>query len=429
MGPALKEGDIDFERSAAQTMELQFAFQKTEWIPADDFRAKKVEQLEELRSLAKKDPVELVVHLLDSHGGTMTGDALEKELSGAVIAPEDFRKWWDSAKKALRESSRVVVPQKRNEALVLRGGERSPAQELLADFEAGPRSQGHDRRLWKRSPPTSVPSPMIRMRSASSSRISTKPPRKSSASSSVFPSSSSPPAMKSSAPPRHSNSIPAPSASRTCSRPWTRRSSPRKSARCRPTASVRSSKPIPAAFGGEWVDRVVQVFDRVGARGVTEIASILVEKKELLALGRHLRSAIARRALGPDALIWICRERNGSAIEVFSPEVGASILNLLENDHLSDGPRKTSRLQTLLTEDKQLLGDLVTLMDVNEARNFARRMLECPVFGDLEKKSLMARVIKAKPETAELVSGENEEARGRPSRLLGQSRAQEGGTR
>ncbi|HEY8961366.1 MAG TPA: GreA/GreB family elongation factor, partial [Luteolibacter sp.] len=163
---------------------------------------------------------------------------------------------------------------------------------------------------------------------------------------------------------------------------------------------------FPAAFGEEWIDRIVQVFDRVGARGVTEIAKLLVERKQIPALGKHLRSAIARRSLGPDALIWICRERDGSASEVFGPEVGASILNLLENDHLSDGPRKTSRLQTLLTEDKTLLNDLVEVMDVNEARNFARRLLECPVFAELEKKSLMARIIKAKPQTAELVSGE-----------------------
>ena len=47
---------IDFEKSTGQTMELQFAFQKTEWIPADDFRAKKIEQLEELRALSKSDP-------------------------------------------------------------------------------------------------------------------------------------------------------------------------------------------------------------------------------------------------------------------------------------------------------------------------------------------------------------------------------------
>ncbi|MEI6178872.1 MAG: hypothetical protein WCS43_18410, partial [Verrucomicrobiota bacterium] len=37
---------IDFVKSADQAMELQFALQKTEWIPADDFRAKKIDQIE-----------------------------------------------------------------------------------------------------------------------------------------------------------------------------------------------------------------------------------------------------------------------------------------------------------------------------------------------------------------------------------------------
>ena len=157
-----------------------------------------------------------------------------------------------------------------------------------------------------------------------------------------------------------------------------------------------------------------RVFDRVGARGVTEIARILLERDAMPALISHLRSAIARRALGPDALIWVCRERKGPSQEIFSADVGASVLNLLENDHLSDGPRKTSRLQTLLGDDKTLLTDLVATMDVNETRNFARRMLDCPVFGELEKKSLMARIIKARPETVELVSGNNAKRREEP---------------
>jgi transcription elongation GreA/GreB family factor len=139
-----------------------------------------------------------------------------------------------------------------------------------------------------------------------------------------------------------------------------------------------------------------------------------MDRGELPALVNHLRSTIARRALGTDALIWVCRERKTAAAEVFSPDVGASILNLLENDHLSDGPRKTSRLQSLLGDDKSLLTDLVEIMDVNEARNFARRLLDCPVFADLEKKSLMARIIKARPETAELVNGSNARRREEP---------------
>ena len=160
---------------------------------------------------------------------------------------------------------------------------------------------------------------------------------------------------------------------------------------------------FPDAFGEQWVEKIVRVFDRVGARGVTEIARILLDRGELPGLVDHLRSAIARRDLGADALIWVCRERKAASAEVFNADVGAAVLNLLENDHLSDGPRKTSRLQSLLGDDKKLLTDLVEIMDVNEARNFARRLLDCPVFGDLERKSLMARIIKARPETGELV--------------------------
>jgi len=397
---------IDFERSASQTMELQFAFQKTEWIPAEDFRAKKVEQLEELRALAKKDPVELVIHLLQSHGGSMTGDALERELSGAVINTDDFKKWWDNAKKVLRESRKVVVPPKRNESLVLRATDTTPAQALLADFEASRDLKGMIKALEAiaadigafDAEPDSLRQLLVDIDEGArkSARVQLGLSLQLLAARDEVVGTAKALELDPSAV-RISDLLQTIDAQKL-------------SDEIGPLPSNRQRaiyESFPAAFGDNWVDRIVQVFDRVGARGVTEIARLLVEKDELLTLGRHLRSAIARRALGPDALIWICRERANAANEVFSAEVGASILNLLENDHLADGPRKTSRLQTLLTEDKALLSDLVGIMDVNEARNFARRMLECAVFGELEKKSLMARVIKAKPETAELVSGEN----------------------
>jgi hypothetical protein len=34
---------------------------------------------------------------------------------------------------------------------------------------------------------------------------------------------------------------------------------------------------FPDAFGDIWVEKIVRVFDRVGARGVTEIARILLD--------------------------------------------------------------------------------------------------------------------------------------------------------
>jgi transcription elongation GreA/GreB family factor len=395
---------IDFEKSAGQTMELQFAIQKTEAIASDDFRARKIEQLEELRTLSKSDPVNMVIHLLSSHGGSMTGDALEKELCGTVIPEADFKKWWDATKKALRESRKAVVPQKRTEAIVLRSGDRSPAESMVADFEAARDIKGMIKALEAIAADIGAfdqDSEALKRLLGDIDEGAKKAARVQlgqalqlvAARDEVIGSSKTlaldPVAVRLSDLLQSADLAKIPD-----------------EAGALPSARQRAVyEAFPDAFGSEWVEKMVRVFDRVGARGVTEIARILLERGEMPALVNHLRSTIARRALGADALIWVCRERKDASEEVFCADVGASILNLLENDHLSDGPRKTSRLQSLLGDDKTLLIDLVEIMDINEARNFSRRLLDCPVFGELEKKSLMARIIKARPETGELVSG------------------------
>ncbi len=401
-----KKVTIDFEKSTGQTMELQFAFQKTEWIGAEDFRAKKIEQIEELRGLVKSDPLALIIHLLESHGGSMTSDALEKELSGTVIPVVDFKKWWDAAKKTLRESRLAVIPPKRTEPIILRSGDRSPAQALVSDFEAARDIKGMIRALEAIAADIGAfenDSDALKRLLNDIDEGAKKAARVQlgqalqlvAARDEVIHSSKSieldPNAV------RLSDLLLSADVTRLAEEAGTL-----------PSGRQRAVyEAFPNAFAEEWVSKMVQVFDRVGARGVTEIARILSERESMPALVNHLRSAIARRALGPDALIWVCRERKSASQEIFSADVGASVLNLLENDHLSDGPRKTSRLQSLLGDDKTLLTDLVGIMDVNEARNFARRLLDCAVFGELEKKSLMARIIKARPETVELVNGEN----------------------
>jgi transcription elongation GreA/GreB family factor len=408
-----KKITVDFQNSSGQEMDLQFAMQKTEWIATDDFRAVKIEQIEQLRELAKKDSVALVVHILESHGGTITGDAIEQLVSGAVIPTKEYKKWWDATKKAVKESRKAVVPTKRTEAIILRDSDVTPAQSLLADFEAARDIKGMIKALEAIAADIGAfdqDSDALKQLLIEIDDGAKKAARVQlgqamqlvSARDEVIGSNKTleldPSAV------RLSDLIAGSNLDKIA-----------EELVALPSGRQRAVfEAFESAFGTEWIDKIVTVFDQVGARGVTEIARILNDNNGMPRLMEHLSSALARRALGPDALIWVCRERNASSETVFSADVGASILNLLENDHLSDGPRKTSRLQTLLNDDKALLTDLVKNMDLNEAKNFARRMLDCPVFGDLEKKSLMARIIKVRPETVELVSGQNAAKREEP---------------
>jgi transcription elongation GreA/GreB family factor len=120
----------------------------------------------------------------------------------------------------------------------------------------------------------------------------------------------------------------------------------------------------------------------------------------------HIRRALSRHALGPDALAWICRERRKAAQAVFTHEVGSAILSVIEQDSTDEGPRRTLRLQNFLMEDRELIADLLDGVDMNDVRNFARKLLQSPAFAELDRKSLMARVIKAHPESQELVTGD-----------------------
>lgn len=408
-----KKLTVDFQNSSGQEMDLQFAMQKTEWIAPDDFRAVKIEQIEQLRELAKKDSVALVVHILESHGGSITGDAIEQLVSGAVIPAKDYKKWWDATKKAVKESRKAVVPTKRTEAIILRDSGITAAQSLLADFEAARDIKGMIKALEAIAADMGAfddDSEALKQLLSDIDEGAKKAARVQlgqamqlvAARDEVIGSSKTleldPSAV------RLSDLIAGSNLDKIADELV-----------ALPSGRQRAVfESFESAFGAEWIDKIVTVFDQVGARGVTEIARILNDNNGMPKLMDHLGSALARRALGPDALIWVCRERSSSSVSVFGADVGASILNLLENDHLSDGPRKTSRLQTLLNDDKALLSDLVKNMDLNEAKNFARRMLDCPVFGDLEKKSLMARIIKVRPETVELVSGQNAAKREEP---------------
>jgi transcription elongation GreA/GreB family factor len=65
---------------------------------------------------------------------------------------------------------------------------------------------------------------------------------------------------------------------------------------------------------------------------------------------------------------------------------------------VAGGPKRTGRLGDLLSDDKTLVFELVKETGEDELRLFAKRIININYFDELTRRSLMARVIKARPE-------------------------------
>jgi transcription elongation GreA/GreB family factor len=94
------------------------------------------------------------------------------------------------------------------------------------------------------------------------------------------------------------------------------------------------------------------------------------------------------------------------------------MLSALEREHYDESNRRTGRLRDLVTDDKELLGDLVRQLDPSQVKTFARRLWSSPVFDDLTRRSLLARVIKAAPEVQSIVEQTEDESDGSDEILI-----------
>ncbi len=399
---------INFETNPNQEMGLKMAVQKTEVLDGANFKAQKLESLDELRSLAESDPVELLKRTLKSSGGTMKMDAIDRELKGSVIPEDKYSKWWDGAKKALRESRVAIVPSKRTDPIVLRDEDMSSGDSLLMDY-----ATARDLKAKAKA---------LEVINKEHKQLADQPDRLQELVNDIDDTarkglkmnlgvSMDMLASRDELLARFENLELSGSALRLPEVVVIE--TERLGESLSGLTAVRQREiyeVFPDAFGDSWIEEVLKIFDKVGARGLAEIAKFLNDKDKIPALNEHLRKHVLGRTLGADSLLWISRERKKLAKEVFDHEVGTAILSLLERDSMDDGPRKSSRLQSYFMEDKELISDLLADGDLQIARNFARKLLNGQVFPELDQKSLMARVIRARPETQDLVTGEDSDS-------------------
>jgi transcription elongation GreA/GreB family factor len=393
---------IDFESKPGHSMKVSFAVNSLEVLPDSHILAHRVGDLPGLQAMAKDRPADLVTLALQSSGKTMYLDALEALLIPRIVKEGDYKSWWSAAKKALKDKRHIVVPAKRTEPLVLRDEDVSHgnamfedlknARDLKAKLNALARIhkdldlfENHAadllpvfveldtavRKSWKLQLKESLHLLLARDELLDASKGAVLPEGALTAEQLIRD-----------ARPQLADAV-----------------------NGLPVGLLnRVYRAFPSAFPDRaWVQESLNHLTKTGGRAVAEIAAVLDANDEIDLLADFLKKAVRNRQLSTDLLIWMCKERKGKAEGVFDMDLGNAIISALEDDHMAGGPKRTGRLHDAFAEDAGLVGEMVKDADADELRLFSKRILSSPVFDELTRRSLMGRLIKARPETQELM--------------------------
>src|SRR6058998_29845 len=124
---------IDFQNKPGHTMDLGFAAESLKPIDPSHVLARKVSDLEGLRQMAALNHLDLIKLVLQSYGGKATLDQIQQALVPDVIR-DDWKKWWEVAKREMKKDGHFVVPIKKSEPIVYQAKEVSLHDRLMGDF-------------------------------------------------------------------------------------------------------------------------------------------------------------------------------------------------------------------------------------------------------------------------------------------------------
>jgi transcription elongation GreA/GreB family factor len=159
-----------------------------------------------------------------------------------------------------------------------------------------------------------------------------------------------------------------------------------------------------AAYGDRWTDKALKLAHQANSRLAIEIAKLFEKAGKKDVIHTAIARWISARSITSETLIWLCKDRGAGFEGIFNAELLAAVFSALEFDLLSE--RRTSRLRDLLMDDRNLLGELIAEADRDTVRDTMRKLLLTPVFDDLTKRSLMARIVKLYPDTQSMITGD-----------------------
>jgi transcription elongation GreA/GreB family factor/transcription elongation factor GreA-like protein len=391
---------IDFQTKAGHTMDMAFAAEFLKPISSDHIYARKVSGLDNLRQMAALHHLDLIKLVLQSFGNRATIDQIQQVLVPDVIK-DDWKKWWEAAKRELKKDGHFQVPVKKSDPIIYQVKEVSLQNRLMEEFRA---AKGLKARvvvtheilkniadLGDKAAMAKEVVPALNAEIATHQR--TQPAI---ALEGIFVRDEIREATEAS-----------PVEGELASQAIWAQEANRIGSILEQIPAVkhrRALESFKASNPDRWPEALLGALNQVSAKVAAEIAHALISGGKLDNLKELLGRLISQHQASSDLLLWLARERSDSFADILGPEVFRAMLTAMERDQFNE--KRSNKLRDYILDDQTLLVELIGSADLEVIKDLTRALQLSPCFDDMDKRSLLARIVKSYPAVQTMISGE-----------------------
>jgi transcription elongation GreA/GreB family factor/transcription elongation factor GreA-like protein len=391
---------IDFQNKPGHAMDMDFAAESLKPIPSGHIYARKVSDLDNLRQMAALHHLDLIKLVLQSFENRATIDQIQQVLVPDVIK-DDWKKWWEGAKRELKRDGHFQVPSKKTDPIIYQAKEVSLQKRLMEEFRAakGLKARGvvtHEilKNLSDLDDKTATATEIIpTLNSEIATHQRTQPAI---ALEAIFVRDEI----------REATGAGPTEGELAAHSIWQQEAGRVGSILEQiPAAKHRHAlESFKASNPDHWPEALLASLNRVSAKVASEVAHALISGGKLDGLKELLARLISQHQASSDLLLWLARERSDSFADILGPEVFRAMLTAMERDQFNE--KRSNKLRDYILDDQTLLVELIGSADLEVIKDLTRALQLSPCFDDMDKRSLLARIVKSYPAVQTMISGE-----------------------
>jgi len=401
---------IDFTGKKAHPMQLQYAADNLIMIPPEHFLARKASNIVAMKKLAKDDPVAVVRNILEGREGNATAQEISEWMIPDLFNEAEWKRWWESARKQMKASGVFSIPAKKTEPVQVRAEGVSQADELIGAFSSArqPKQQlAALEQIVKSHSQFKEPERQLQPLIAAIENVATRNQK-------LHPELAFELVLVRDDLLERSPQLKMTHIGLTVEKLIVDEEKRLMSILPKLPAAKekRILQALPAALGDHWSARALHLMQSVHGRMVAQIPHVFRDAGKKAELETMLERSIREHSATSEMLVWLIAEREDWR-ELINPELLTAILSALEREQHS-APGRASKLQRLLMDDRQLFQEMFGEGDVALARDAMRRLQLSPLFDELTKRSLLARVVKVFPDLESMIVGAQPQEKAAP---------------